>query len=397
MRVSSQTLSQSWLSATRRSQAELLRTQLQVATGKNILSPGDDPEGAMRILSLTQATDKVAIHQDHAEAARRRLALEEQSLSGVSGVLDRLRELSIRASSPALDAGARAGLATEVRALEEQMLQLANSQDGKGEFLFAGSRVSTEPFVITGGAVNYNGDQGARRVEIGDGRFLRDGDPGDQVFMKVPGGNGKFVVGADAANTGSGIIASSALVDPAAWSGQSYTVRFTAPGTWEAVDAGGSVVAAGSHTAGEALSFGGIDFRLDGTPAVNDEFDITPAAPISVFEISARLSAALDAPAPDEAARARLRNELNGVQQSLDQALNSVSTTRSQVGARLSAAENQREINEGLALELQTTLSAVQDLDYAQALSRLETQMFGLEAAQKAFMQTSQLSLFRYL
>ncbi|MGB5622558.1 MAG: flagellin, partial [Gammaproteobacteria bacterium] len=85
------------------------------------------------------------------------------------------------------------------------------------------------------------------------------------------------------------------------------------------------------------------------------------------------------------------------VQESLDQALGAVSSTRGRVGTRLSAVDNQRDINEGLVLELESTLSTVQDLDYAQALSRLETQMFSLEAAQKAYMQTRQLSLFRYL
>ncbi len=397
MRVSSQTLSQSWLAATRRSQADLLRTQLQVATGKNILSPADDPEGAMRILGLTQAMDRVAVHQDHAEAARRRLSLEEQALAQVSGVLDRMRELSIRASSPALDDAGRAGLATEVRALQDQMLQLANSQDGRGEYLFAGTRVTTEPFTVAAGQVGYQGDQGTRRLEIGDGRYLEDGEPGDRVFMAVPGGNGRFAVDAAPSNTGTGVIASSSLVDPAAWSGQSFTVRFTGPGVWEASDGGGNVVASGTHTPGDNLAFAGIEFRLDGAPASNDEFDVAPAAPVSVFEISARLTAALETPAPDPAAGARLRNELNSVQANLDQALTSISSTRGRIGTRLSAVEDQRETNEGLALELESTLSAVQDLDYAEALSRLETQMFSLEAAQKAFMQTRQLSLFRYL
>ncbi|MGD8976886.1 MAG: flagellar hook-associated protein FlgL, partial [Gammaproteobacteria bacterium] len=254
MRVSSQTLSQSWLAATRRSQADLLRTQLQVATGKKILSPADDPEGAMRILGLNQAMDRVAVHQDHAEAARRRLSLEEQALAQVSGVLDRMRELSIRASSPALDDAGRAGLATEVRALQDKMLQLANSQDGRGEYLFAGTRVTTEPFAVAAGQVGYQGDQGTRRLEIGDGRYLEDGEPGDRVFMAVPGGNGRFAVDAAPANTGTGVIASSSLVDPATWSGQSFTVRFTGPGVWEASDGGGNVVASGTHTPGDTLA-----------------------------------------------------------------------------------------------------------------------------------------------
>ena len=94
-------------------------------------------------------------------------------------------------------------------------------------------------------------------------------------------------------------------------------MRSTGPGAWEALDAGGSVVASGTHTAGDTLAFAGIEFRLDGTPAAGDEFGLAPATPVSVFEISGRLTAALEAPAPDPVATARLRNELNAVQTGL--------------------------------------------------------------------------------
>jgi flagellar hook-associated protein 3 FlgL len=48
-------------------------------------------------------------------------------------------------------------------------------------------------------------------------------------------------------------------------------------------------------------------------------------------------------------------------------------------------------------VHLKTTLSSVRDLDYAEALSRLSQELFGLDAAQQAFARTQGLSLFKYI
>lgn len=397
MRITSGSMAANWLEATRRAQTDLQRTQLQVATGSRILSPADDPEGAARIKELSRALDRVAVHQDHVEAVRRRRSLEEQALAGVTDVLERLRELTIRASSPALDEAGRASLAVEVRDLEQRLLQLANTTDGQGEYLFAGSRTQNQAFTAANGVVTYAGDQSIRLVQIGDGRSVPDGHSGDRVFMDIPGGNGRFSVSPSAGNTGTGVVLDSYVADPALWTNQSYTLAFTGPGAWEATDSVGAVVASGTYASGDVISFEGLAVQLDGEPVAGDAFDIQPSVPISMFDVARDLATSLETAAPGPTGLAQLRNALNGAQQSLDQALDSVSASRTQVGTALSAVESQRDINDGLALELESTISTIRDLDYAEALSRLEMQLFGLDAAQKAFVQTSQLGLFRYL
>lgn len=386
-----------WFEATRRAQADLQQTQLQVATGRRILSPADDPEGAARIKDLSQALDRVTVYQEHVEAVRRRRTLEEEALAGVTDVLERLRELTIRASSPALDASGRETIAVEVRELEERLLQLANTTDGQGEYLFAGSRTGTPAFASVNGQVVYNGDQSIRLVQIGDGRMVADGDPGDRVFMAVPSGNGRFSVSPAAGNAGTGVVLDSYVADPSVWSEQPYTLTFTGPGAWEATDGGGAVVASGTHVPGDVIEFAGAAVQLDGDPVAGDAFDIQPSAPTSMFDIARDLAAALETAAPGPVGLAELRNALNGAQGSLDQALDSISGTRTRVGTTLSSVDSQRDINDGLALELESTISTIRDLDYAEALSRLEMQLFGLDAAQKAFVQASQLGLFRFL
>jgi flagellar hook-associated protein 3 FlgL len=60
-------------------------------------------------------------------------------------------------------------------------------------------------------------------------------------------------------------------------------------------------------------------------------------------------------------------------------------------------AELQSETNEVFNLQLKETLSKLQDLDYAEAISKLNIQMLALQAAQQTFAKTQNMTLFNYL
>jgi flagellar hook-associated protein 3 FlgL len=69
----------------------------------------------------------------------------------------------------------------------------------------------------------------------------------------------------------------------------------------------------------------------------------------------------------------------------------------SDVGSRRNTLSTQQSINEETKLRLETTLSDVKDVDYAQKVTEMQTQMMLLQAAQSSFSQISQLSLWNYL
>jgi flagellar hook-associated protein 3 FlgL len=70
---------------------------------------------------------------------------------------------------------------------------------------------------------------------------------------------------------------------------------------------------------------------------------------------------------------------------------------RAQVGGRLNTLDAQKNINADVDIQSKSLLSDLQDLDYADALSRLNLQLTGLQASEKAFAQTQGLSLFNYI
>jgi len=81
----------------------------------------------------------------------------------------------------------------------------------------------------------------------------------------------------------------------------------------------------------------------------------------------------------------------------IDQALDNFLRVRSTIGSRLNNIDSQNEVNENFLLRMKSAISEVQDLDFAEAISRLSSQATSLEAAQKVFVEVQSLSLFDYL
>ena len=77
--------------------------------------------------------------------------------------------------------------------------------------------------------------------------------------------------------------------------------------------------------------------------------------------------------------------------------MDSVFDIRSTIGARMNAIENQRSMNDSFNLLLIDNRSALADLDFAEAIARMEQQMLALEASQQIFAKIGNLSLFNYI
>ncbi|MDW9225495.1 bacterial flagellin N-terminal helical region family protein [Burkholderia cepacia] len=93
----------------------------------------------------------------------------------------------IQAGDGSLSDSDRAAQATQLQGYRDQLLTLANSTDGSGNYLFSGFQSTTAPFSnAPGGGVTYSGDTGTRQVQIADTRAISQGDNGANVFLSVP-------------------------------------------------------------------------------------------------------------------------------------------------------------------------------------------------------------------
>lgn len=81
----------------------------------------------------------------------------------------------------------------------------------------------------------------------------------------------------------------------------------------------------------------------------------------------------------------------------LDDLMQGVSLARAEIGTNLNVVDQQTSVIEDTTLNLKTTLSSIEDLDYASAITKMNQQMMSLEAAQASFAKVSQLNLFNYI
>ena len=400
LRVSTAGLHAATLGLLLDAQARLARTQEQVASGRRVNSPSDDPIGATRIEALTRQIEAGRQYARNADAAAGRLKFEEQALADLGGGLNRVRELVLQASNATIDPASRVMIRAEVAGRVQEMLDIANRQDGQGEYLFAGLASQTRPFERTGAGVAYRGDQGQRWQPVGATQRVADGDSGDAVFGRVPGGNGTFVTGPAPANTGTGVIGAGNVLDPSAWPGGAFTLRFVAADAWEVVDSAApvpNVVASGAYASGQAIEFAGISVEVSGQPVTGDSFTVAEAGRVGFFAALDDLVATLGSSTATPAERAQFQSRIAGGLAQLDQSLEHLQQVRAGVGVRLGALENAVSAQEDVEIDLQSLLSSIRDLDYAEAVSRLNQQYVALQATQQSLARVGQLSLFDYL
>jgi flagellar hook-associated protein 3 FlgL len=401
-RLSTLQIFQSGISTILQRQAELDRTQQELATGKRILSPSDDPGGAVRILDLQEDIARIDQFQRNAAIAEGKLAYEETTLDSVSTVLQRVRELTVQANNATQTPETRAAIGAEVRERLAEVIDLANTRDGNDEYIFGGFQSRSQPFALRDGEVSYRGDDGQRFLDIAAGVQVAVRDPGSGVFLDVPAGNGRFDISVTG-NDGTAVV--SEFSADGSFSADDYTITFTRSGPSDPIvfnvtdGAGADLVppVTGVYTPGEAISFNGARVVVEGAPADGDVIEIVATPRQSIFETLDEIATALETATGTPANSAEINNALASGLVNLDQAIGKILEVQAEVGVRLNRIESQKQINEDFNLQLQTTLSDVEDVDFAEAISRLNLQLVALQAAQQTYVTTQRLSLFDFL
>ena len=405
MRISSAQLHQLNLNSIMTQFAKVSHTQQQISTGKRIIDPSDDPLGKVEGMRLRKVVEETELYQKNIDTADGRLRLTESLLGDAQNVLQRVRELSIQAANASQNEETRGFIAREMRENLDNLFQLANIRDGADSFLFAGFQNSQPPFSKAAGGVVYNGDEGQRRVQIGQQRTIADGNPGSDVFMKIRDGNGSFATFADNANTGQALISEGVLVDPSLYDKDDYRLVFTAPVIpgdpieYEIYDSAAVLISGPTpYVDDQEITFGrGIRFIIKGPPQVGDVFDLNASRNESVFDVLEGMAQALEQTTVTDVQKNAQLNDINHFLSGIDRVIDNFTDIRTSLGARLNVIEAQRSVNDGTKILMEELVSGVEDVDIADAISRFSQHMTSLEAAQKTYVRMQDLSVFNYL
>lgn len=190
MRISSIQAFNNGVNGIGRNYADVIRTQEQISSGNRILTPADDPVASVRLLQLEQQQSVLKQYKDNLTAAKNSLTQEETTLTSTVNVLQRIRELAVQAGGGALSAEDRKSIAKELGERESELLNLMNSRNARGEYLFSGFLGKTEPFLRNpDGTYSYQGDEGQRSLQVAGSSNVAINDNGKRLFEDVSNAN----------------------------------------------------------------------------------------------------------------------------------------------------------------------------------------------------------------
>ena len=408
MRISSSSIFDTNVNTLNQQQTKLLHTQQQLASGRRMLTPADDPFAAARALEISQSDSANTQFVTNRNAAKHSTTMAESILQSVTSLLQDARTATVGDGSGVLTRPDKNALAEDLRGRLEELVGLANSTDGAGNYLFSGFQGRTQPFVRGQNGIQYMADEGQRMIQVDSSRQLATSDSGSDIFMRIKNGNGKFTVDASQNNVGSGIFSQGVVTDPAELTGHNYMVSFSVDMvdgepqiSYDVLDQTTEEVLSRCNpfVSGQAIEFDGIQFEIKGEPGECDEFYIAPSENESIFKTLSDLIAALkyENPAGGDAAKAQYTNGVNRALNNIDRDLENISTIRTSLGSRLREIDALDETGADIGLQYKNKLSELQDVDFNKAVSDLNQQQTSLTAAQKSFKQVSDLSLFNYL
>jgi flagellar hook-associated protein 3 FlgL len=381
-------------------QADLANIQNQIATGKRSAYLADDPAAAAGASVLRSGLSANGQFDQNRQIAQQRLSFAENTLGSVGDNLQAARELLVTAGNGGYSDSVRKTIAGQLRGALTTLVGLANSADGQGGYLFGGFREDTPPFVDAAAAVSYVADDGTRTMNVSNTRSMVTSFNGADVFMRVPNGNGVFKTAANAANTGGGIIDGGGVTNAAALTGNNYEIRFqVGPGgtsydVWDTTT-NVAVSTATPYTAPASIALPGMSVKIDGAPANGDKFDVLPSGNQSVFTTLHDAINLLETPVIGN--NAKITNGLRVALTNLDQALTNVSNQRGIAGAGLNELDQVQALGASRDLDLKSTLSSLEDIDYVKTVSEFTVTKTGLDAALSSYARIGSLSLFDYL
>ena len=396
-------------------QADLATMQEKVATGKEIVRASDGVDKALNIARLKANIEKLDAYETSLNLVGDRLRIEESYLSGTADTLTEIKTLVIQGANASYSAADREVIALQISELVNEVQSLANGTDANSNYVFSGTRLKTQPYQEDqAGIIRYQGDQVETSINFTDTRTSQIGRSGPDVYQSVFTGRNLNVV--------EGIydldLAPIAVGDAVSVTIDGEVMEYTAV-------TGDNAYSVAQHFYDEIQTridlsrFDNLTVSLSGTEI---QLVATDGVARSITESSVKLSGGTagvetdvsptQTPDPGRPERIeffealhtvvdRMRlgtqDEVQNTIAYLDQMIDQSTLALADIGIERGAIEAEVDLNQDLKATLKASLSSEEDLDYATAITELQTKMMALEAAQSSFAKISNLSVFNFL
>ena len=378
-----------------RRQTDVATQQEKISSGLRVNRPSDDPAGAAAAERDRVRVARIAVDQRGLEKQRAAIATAEGALGDASELTRSIRELVLTAGNAGYNTRDRTTLATQMRALRDELFSLANRTDSNGVPLFSGLGGSGSPFADLPAGVQYQANGGQRSTTSTSLPGTMDGQA---IWMDVADGNGSFKVTLGAANTGKAWSTVGEVVNPTAATGHAYAINFTVTAgvtTYDVVDttSATTIATAQPYVDGAPIQFDGLSLSVSGQPATGDTLAINPSQRTNAFAVIDSAITAIDNAPGDN----KLTQAVGQALAEIDTVMNHLHGARSQAGDWLNRADVISSNQDARSLALESDRSRAEDLDMARGISDFNKAQTGYQAALQTYAQVQRLSLFNYI
>jgi flagellar hook-associated protein 3 FlgL len=176
------------LAALEQSQQQINTDLQQIASGRSINVPADNPAAAAVLIQNAGQTSEADQFLRSIGSVQGEMQNADSTLSSVITTLQRAISLGVQGANGTLNSADRAALATEVQGIQTQLVSLANLSY-QGTYVFSGTASQTAPYVLdssSSSGVRYAGNAGVNQVTLGNHFALQTNLPGSQMFS-APG------------------------------------------------------------------------------------------------------------------------------------------------------------------------------------------------------------------
>ncbi|RYG86187.1 flagellar hook-associated protein 3 [bacterium] len=173
MRISTQSQYDGYASRIRDTQARVIDAGTKVQDGKRMHKASDDPTALGAVLDIRAYKSSVETYQKNLARGTGLLKGTESALAEIGTGLDRGTTLAIAGANSTVDAAGRKAMAIEIDSIRKRLVELGNTRDADGTYLFAGQKSDKTPFAVdANGVLNFNGDANPILVESDAGETI---------------------------------------------------------------------------------------------------------------------------------------------------------------------------------------------------------------------------------
>lgn len=202
MRITNNMLSSQLLLNLNRNAQQMNNTQTQLATGRKINKPSDDPVGITYSLRYRAELSSNEQYQKNVDSAVSWLDFNDTVMNQAGSVVQRLRELTVQASTGTNPQSALDSINEEVKQLKEQLIDISNSKLN-GKYIFNGETYDVKPYdfptnsdgsLDTTNAASVVTDKGKINFIVGESVQLPINVSGNEVFGTGAEDDNLFVI-----------------------------------------------------------------------------------------------------------------------------------------------------------------------------------------------------------